>query len=144
MKQLTILFLLFSINVDCDQTIEKEQVLRSVTYSAMTRGSSYSCSIDSKSITVESNGELTQNKTVNIKLIDWKNLQKIVNDISLNAIGNFMSTTNNSTHDRVRIATLVIEADGEVYESESFDEGNPPSELKPLIDLMLTLAETVE
>jgi len=52
--------------------------------------------------------------------------------------------TEKSSVDRVRIAKIKILANGKLYESNSFDEGTPPKELKDLIGIMLTLAKTVE
>jgi len=39
------------------------------------------------------------------------------------------------------IGSLLINKNGQIYESSTFDHGNPPSEIKELIDTLFELAD---
>lgn len=144
MKHLILFLLILSNHKGCGQLTEGKQVLNSITYSVMTRGSSYNCSIDEKKIYIESTSTTTERKSRTISTEEWIELNVTVENIALNEIQNFKGPTTERTFDGARIATVVIKINGESYESEIFDEGSPPEELKSLIDIILALAETVE
>ncbi len=144
MKQLALLFLILTISKSCSQSTEREQVLNSMVYSAMTRGSSYQCNIDKNNISIVVSGTSNQNKSRALQLEEWEELKEALNKITLAEIHNFEAPTEDSAFDGARIAKLLIESDGKFYESAAFDEGVPPEELKSLIDMILALAETVE
>lgn len=141
MKYLVWCFLLFAFNQSCGQSLDDENEINSVTYSASTRGSSYQCTIDKMSIKILSNEESNERR---LSSKEWLAITTEINKISLIDFKNFEKNTNDSALDRSRIAKITILAKGKIYESTSFDEGNPPNELTKLLDIILTLAKTVE
>jgi len=135
------LFFLLAFSQSCDQYPTGNTKISSLTYSANTRGSSYQCTIDSMSIKVQSNEKSNERQ---ITSEDWFAIVAKAKTISLTNLENFKATTDKSSTDRARIAMIKIQANDKIYESTSFDEGNPPNELKELINLMLTMAKTIE
>ncbi|NHF60331.1 hypothetical protein FK220_013335 [Flavobacteriaceae bacterium TP-CH-4] len=125
------------------QTTEEEESL-SIIYEAMTRGSSFHCAVTKGRISVKSSGKTITMETRAIAKKDWQEVEQQLKTVLLEHIGNLEAPSAESQTDRARIATLKVKRGDKIFESAPFDEGNPPKELKPLIDKILALAETVE
>lgn len=69
----------------------------------------------------------------------WKEIQNLVSEIDLKDMNSWEAPTQERFHDGARATTILIEANGEEYSSQSFDEGNPPAELKKLYDYLESL-----
>ena len=126
------------------QTTEEEEESLSIIYEAMTRGSSFHCAVTKGRISVKSSGKTIMMETRAISKKDWQEVERQLETVPLEHMGNLEAPSAESQTDRARIATLKVKKGGKIYESVPFDEGNPPKELKPLIDKILALAETVE
>ncbi len=144
MKHLLIFLLVLATSQECSQLEQDTKVIRSVTYNAMTRGSSFKCIINEKKITVISKGSDLKNGEREISKQQWEDLGRVINRIQLENIGKLNAPSKESSIDAALIASVVITIDDKVFESNTFDHGNPPKELKPLTNKILALAETVE
>jgi hypothetical protein len=113
-------------------------------YLATTRGSSFSCTVTSKGAQIASKGMEQYDKYKLITNQQWLELLKLSNDIALDRLDELKAPSSKSETDRSRIAKLTIRKKDKNFESNSFDEGNPPVVLRPLINYILTLAETVD
>ena len=113
-------------------------------YSATTRGSSFSCTVTSKGVQIASKGMEQYDKYKLITNQQWVELLKLSNDMALDRLDELKAPSSKSETDRSRIAKLTIGKKDKNFESNSFDEGNPPVVLRPLINYILTLAETVD
>ena len=121
-----------------------ESQIISITYSAMTRGSSFTCKIDEHKIQLVSDGSETYEKSKEITKKQWLSILDELEAVALDNLDKLDAPSDESATDRARIATLVVHSTTETYESISFDEGNPPKVLSPLINNMLALAQTVD
>ena len=140
MKHLIGLFVLILAG-SCPQ---KTEVSLSITYKAATRGANFECVINQRHLETRSVG---LDKKVGERILtpqEWKDITETINQIWLQDIPDLRPPSNNSTLDRDLIASLKIVKDNQIYESPSFDAGNPPIELQPLINKIQALAETVE
>ena len=126
-----------------NQTFEEPEI-RSVTYSAMTRGSSFMCKIDEHKIHVVSEGLESYEKSKEITKEQWSLILKDIEGLALDNLNKLDVPSHNSDTDRTRIAVLSVHSTSKDYESIKFDEGNPPKVLSSLINKMLTLAKTVD
>ncbi|MFX0555942.1 hypothetical protein ACOCEA_04050 [Maribacter sp. CXY002] len=126
------------------QTKGTKNELQFVSYTATTRGSSFNCKISADSIKVNVLGTKNKSSTIATKEGDWRILSELVNQLSLDSIKSLKSPTDNRHTDRARIAEIEIKKDDKLYLSNSFDEGSPPKELKPLVDKISLLSQTVE
>lgn len=70
---------------------------------------------------------------------NWKEINRLVNKLELTQIGNWEAPTQARFYDGARATTIIIEVDGKTYNSQSFDEGEPPAQLKELNDYLESL-----
>lgn len=129
-----LIFSLVSLS-NCDsQTLED----LTLNYSAATRGSSITLNATSSEIQYS---DLNGDKKITLSKSEWNEIKELVSEIDVDAIENLKAPSEGSHTDRALVATLSITIGDETYESVNFDHGNPPVELKKLID---GLFETVK
>ena len=144
LKSLFILLWAILANIGCYAQNQKPESDFKVIYIAQTRGSNLEYTIDNRSIIAISNGVEGKNGKTALKNDDKKTIVSLIGAIELDNIKNLIPQSQNYTVDRALIANVRIITNGKEYESSTFDHGNPPKELRSLIDQMLALAETVE
>jgi hypothetical protein len=129
-KTIGIIILVFTVSCSAQQEIN--QVIE-IEYQATTRGSSEMIQIISNKLSYKTNNSLKE------LILDEKKIraiQSVVSDINLAEIKHLTAPSNNRFHDGALIASITIQKEEHVYTSSNFDHGNPPKELKPLIDLL--------
>ncbi len=140
-----ILVLLFPILMaeTCSQNNEQNKEI-SFTYETMTRGSRVNYTLTQEDIKVVRNmgGETKASEKMTSK--DWENLMEKMEEIDVPNISKLKPPSDKRTFDGAAHAILTIKKGDEVYRSNSFDHGNPPSQLKSLVKAILRLGETVE
>lgn len=72
---------------------------------------------------------------------EWNQFTQLVNAIQLSDIPNLEAPSHTSAADRKMSATIRIFLKDKVYESAKFDDGNPPKELKALVEKLFSQAE---
>ncbi|WP_143736404.1 hypothetical protein [Moheibacter sediminis] len=70
---------------------------------------------------------------------DWNKLNNLVSKLDLTQIDQWEGPTQARFYDGAKATTIIIESNGEIYNSQSFDEGQPPAELKELYDYLESL-----
>ncbi len=144
LKSLFILLWATLANTGCYAQKQKLEPDFKVIYTAQTRGSNLEYTIDNKSIIAISNGVEGKNGKTVLNSDDKESIVVLIGAIELDNMKNLIPQSQNYTLDRALIANVIIVTNGKEYESSTFDHGNPPSKLIPLIDKILALAETVE
>ena len=109
-----------------------------INYDAATRGSSIKFEVTSKKVYYKDIEKTIETKT-NSNL--WKEILTIVKQINLSEIENFSPPTSDRNVDAALHATLSISIDNLSYESQTFDHGNPPNELKPIVEVLFKVLE---
>ena len=117
---------------------QKELNLKEVTYEAFTRGSNIELKITTDSIIYTENQKAKRTK---IKSDTWNKIKKLVSKIDLSKIENFSSPTENRNSDKAMHASLKVDVNNVEHVSQTFDHGNPPIALKPLVDFLFKIAE---
>jgi hypothetical protein len=102
-----------------------------IEYSAVTRGTSIEIKVTSKEIKYKKN-EAT--KVVSLVAKQRKVFEELLEKINLENLETFIVPTSNSHSDRALQAALKITKNEKIYVSQTFDHGNPPKELKTLLD----------
>jgi hypothetical protein len=127
----------------CSQNNEQNNEI-SFIYETMTRGSRANYTLTQEDIKVVRNmsGETKASEKMTSK--DWDNLIEKMKEIDVPNISKLKPPSDKRTFDGAAHAILTIKKGDEVYRSNSFDHGNPPSELKSLVKAILRLGETVE
>jgi hypothetical protein len=64
----------------------------------------------------------------------WKSFKTLIEEINLSEMKNFNPPSGKRYVDATLQATISITADKTTYNSQTFDHGNPPKELKKIID----------
>ena len=140
MKLLSLLLLTIFLGKGCEgntkQNIETAQII----YTANTRGYFQEISIEKHVISVKNDrkGKAVQTK---ISDADWKELVQLFQEVELDEIKDLKSPTEKRFYDGAAIANLKINYKGETYESQSFDHGFPPYEIKKIVTKINSLAK---
>lgn len=126
-------------------TMSKKQDQASVTfeYSALSRGTYTNISISKKEISVI-------NKRDSEPIIQpcsetfWNNLLEALKLVSIENLEHLEAPSQKRLYDGAAIANLTIIHNGIVYKSASFDHGNPPKEIEPLVKEILSVSENID
>ena len=140
MKLLSLLLLTIFLGKGCEgntkQNIETAQII----YTANTRGYFQEISIE-KHVISEKNDRKGKAVQTKISDADWKELVQLFQEVELDEIKDLKSPTEKRFYDGAAIANLKINYDGKSYESQSFDHGFPPYEIKKIVTKINSLAK---
>jgi len=125
-------------------TPASQENLSKIIYEASTRGAYFKVIIDKEFIQRTKDRRTTQLDSKACSSNDWKTLSTTIRTIDLRALDKLVSPTDKRTTDAALHATLKIITTSQTYTSKSFDHGNPPEEIKPLVNTILSLAESIE
>ncbi len=114
------------------------------TYETITRGSRANYTLNKEEIKVVKNmgSEIKASEKMTSK--EWEQLMEKMKDIDVPKIHQLKPPSEKRIADGAAHAILTIKVGDEIYKSNSFDHGNPPAALKPLVKAILRLGETVE
>lgn len=128
------LLLLLVVASGCNAQEIPQQI--EINYEAYTRGSSIDLNVTSKGIVYTAKG--TKTKQVVTKS-HWNSIKDLINSIDVENLESFKAPSDNRTRDAALHATVKIKIGDKVYSSQTFDHGNPPKELKPLIESLFKI-----
>jgi hypothetical protein len=111
-------------------------------YTANTRGFYQKITIENQMVTV-SKDRSGNNKVAATKISDkdWKELVGYFENIKLDNLATLKAPTEKRFYDGAAIANLKVIYKDKTYESESFDHGYPPAEIKKLVDKINSFAK---
>lgn len=133
----TFFVLLFSISAFTNCNAQTNNSI-SIEYKAATRGSQVSLIASSEEIIYTS---FDKNLELKMSEHQWDDIKKLVSKIELESISDLKAPSTERYTDRAMIGSLSINKNGKIYESSAFDHGNPPSEIKELIDTLFELID---
>jgi hypothetical protein len=128
-------FLLFFTFISGCNSQNKAGII-TISYEAITRGGSIEINATSELITYK---DLENKKQLKPASSDWKNLIKLIEEINLSEMENFNPPSEDRYVDAALQATISITVDETTYNSQTFDHGNPPKELKKIIDQLFDI-----
>lgn len=140
MKLLSLLFLTIFLSKGCDGDAQKKLEAAQLIYTANSRGFHQEIIIENHiaSIRKDRKGRAVQTKITDA---DWKELINLFKEINLEKIKDLKSPTEKRFYDGAAIANLKVNYEGKNYESQSFDHGFPPLELKKLVTKINSFAK---
>jgi len=142
MKIIMVLLSLIALDKGCCESKINQDVI-SIEYSALSRGTYISIVINKKLISVINNrGSKPETKPCTED--QWETLITLLKTVNIEQIPNLKAPSENRFFDGAAIAKLKITYKGTVYESASFDHGNPPEEIAPLVKEILSISENIE
>jgi hypothetical protein len=111
-------------------------------YTANTRGFYQKITIENQMVTI-SKDRSGNDKPVATKISekDWKELVGYFESLNLDSLATLKAPTEKRFHDGAAIANLKVVYKDKTYETEAFDHGVPPTEIKKLVDKINTFAK---
>ncbi|MBT8234752.1 MAG: hypothetical protein KJO04_01040 [Bacteroidia bacterium] len=76
-----------------------------------------------------------------IEIEEWDVLLSLIEAIELKKLDDMEASTSLQEVDGAPIAGLMVKTMEKRFKSPNFDHGNPPEEIKPLVNAVLELAE---
>lgn len=143
MKIISLLFLTLILGKNCQSQNSMDLNTAKVEYTANSRGLYNNTVIENKTVSVT---KTRDGKPVSSSLTDaqWNNLIKEFQKVNLEEIQNLKAPTQKRFHDGAAMANLKITYKGKTYESQTFDNGNPPEKIKNLVNTILSFSKKVE
>ncbi|CAM1359770.1 conserved exported hypothetical protein [Tenacibaculum litopenaei] len=117
---------------------QKSSGFDKITYKAETRGTQVQITLEGDEVVFNRNG---QQKKYQVSYVRKAKIQKLLSEVSLNALKTLEVPSNKRSSDAALQARLEIEQRGVRYTSPTFDEGNPPTKIKELVHLLLDLSK---
>ncbi|WP_299394444.1 hypothetical protein [uncultured Gelidibacter sp.] len=124
-----------------DAQVGQNQEELTITYEAQTRGFYEKVWADQTGIFFADNRELNNVKTAQISKAVWEELMALKNAINLDALPNLKAPSEKRFSDGAPIGSLIIKTKQAEVESSEFDHGNPPQEIKALVNKLLSIKE---
>ncbi|MBT8295045.1 MAG: hypothetical protein KJO51_01370 [Gramella sp.] len=135
------LILLFSAN-DCSHQAQSQ--IDSVSYETFTRGSTTMYTVTPENIRIKSTGVNAGENSKSISSEDWALLMTSIEKIEVSDLNRLKAPSQSRASDAALHAILSVRKNDTIYKTNSFDHGNAPAEVKPLVQAILRLAENVE
>ena len=127
---LPVLVLLITVSCVAQKT---SQEIEEVVFNAHTRGSSENITVVNYNVFHKTQKD---SKTHFINKDKRETLESIINKIDVSKIADLKAPSNKRMFDGALHASVSIKIGDKTYVSSSFDDNNPPAELKPLVDLL--------
>ena len=125
-------FLVLIIATSC--AVQKsESNIKEVVFDAQTRGRSENITLVSNSLTFKTQKEA---KTFSINKVQREELETVISKIKVKGISDLKAPSDKRTYDGAMNATITLKIGDKTYVSSSFDDDNPPAELKPIVSLL--------
>ena len=126
----------FSLILSCS-SIQQKAVFQKINYKAMTRGYSTEIVLQDNTLKYFKNTKENRSLTITEEIKD--SLNTLIKKINLKTINQLKAPSNNYQFDGAMYATVAVVLNGKTYTSAGFDDDNPPKELTPLVNFLLTL-----
>jgi hypothetical protein len=107
-------------------------------YNAITRGRSENITLRGSTLQYKTTKESI---FINLTKEQLAKVNTEVSKINLNEINTLKAPTNKRFYDGAMHTSILIKSNSMEYTSATFDDTNPPAELKALCDLLLNLAK---
>ena len=142
MKILSLLFLTIFLGNGCDSAKAQDIETAVIEYTANTRGFYQKITVKNQMLTVSKDRD-GNDKPVPTKIsdADWKELVDCFKKVELDSLSEFKAPSEKRFHDGAAIANLKIIIKDKTYETDSFDHGFPPKEIKKLVNTITSLAK---
>lgn len=144
MKFLIALLTVLIISEECSQISSESQRNTEnvkISYQAISRGFYKQLTFEEARMTYSEDRNLLRIDTFKISKNEWKQILELTNKLDLESLENLKAPTDKRLYDGAAHTTITVNLDGKSFNSSSFDEGHPPSELEALVNKMLTISE---
>jgi heat shock protein HslJ len=130
------------------ETIKKSAIVKNnygtqITYQITSRGQFENIQISKNEILVAKDRSLNVRRQYICEQQDWEALNSMIEATNLEIIPKLESPSNKHSTDAALSATFAIQVGDVEYRTVAFDHGNPPEEIKALVNKVLSIKENV-
>lgn len=143
MKSIHLLLLCVLNVLTCNDAMEKQEADMSISYESGTRMSTFEFKMDAKNISITKTGFDAYKKEQDTPADAWEHFQELISRIDLESIESLKMPSSLHASDQAAYGRLVIKTGKQTYTSPMFDDNNPPSEIKALIEEIYNTAEDI-
>jgi len=129
-----VLFLLIITNCNAQNSLNFNEIV----YEASTRGKKNELKVTDKVLIYKENQEVTK---VLLTAKARKEIIALLSKIDVLKIETFVPPSEERLSDKAMHATLTIVIDSKAHVSQTFDNGNPPKELKSLLEYLFKIVQ---
>ncbi len=143
MKIISLLFLTLFLGKSCQSQTDLDMETAKIEYTANTRGFFQNIIVENKTVLITNTRE---GKPVSTSLTEtqWHTVVAEFKKVNLEEIPNLKAPTEKRFHDGAAMANLNITYKGKTYESQTFDNGFPPEQIKKLVETLLSITTKKE
>lgn len=121
-------------------TISMNQI--SISYTGMSGFEQHQINQNEVITSTKGRGETTADAKKEISNKNWKQLNQLVSQLDLTKFETWESPTQERFHDGARATIITIDANGQTYTSQAFDEGNPPAALNDIYKYLESITKS--
>lgn len=140
MKKFATLFLSIVLLSSCGPKLTQEMQNSTITYEALSRGFYLNIQIEGNKMIVMREREKKGIEYI-LKNSELNALEKIFQKIDIENLQDFKGPTEKRFYDGAAIANLSVNYQDQIYTSQSFDHGNPPTEIADFINKIISFTE---
>lgn len=145
MKALSLFFLTLFLAKGCGGDQKQDIASAVVEYEANTRGFYQKITIKNQTVsTTRSRKSEDAPKAEKISDANWNDLVTEFQKVDLKKLPDLKAPTEKRYYDGAAIANLKVIYQDKTYETSGFDHGQPPAEIAPLVNKILSLAKKDE
>lgn len=126
---------------NCSKRDELIMDITEIRYTAATRGYYYQVQVSPMVMQIRMDRNTPDELIYRVDAESWDGLLALIEAIELDKLESLKGNKESQAVDRSAYATLRVFTGEKEFQSTPFDHGNPPEEIKPLIDAVLLLAE---
>ena len=141
MKKFAAIVLLALFAVGCASALKKESDKISFEYEAITRGSYKKVIVKQDTVITIKDRDLKDVVTAGLKNGEWNSLLKSLEGVNLEGLNEIKVPSVKHQVDAAPIANLKVIRGNKTYQSKSFDHGNPPQEIKDVVDKIMAASD---
>jgi len=118
---------------------EEAQSDRVITYEANTRGFYEKIWMDGNTLKFTNDRQGLEVQSKELSKTQKADISKLLNSVELKTLSQLESSSKAHQYDGAAMATVEITSGKSSYKTKTFDHGNPPGQLKPLVEKLLSL-----
>jgi hypothetical protein len=139
MKNL-ILLLLTIIATGCATSLQNDSKDIVIEYSAITRGRNMNILVRQGSVSTTSTVGSKATTTAIVSAAQWNDVIAALDKVNLDKISGLKPPSDKRAYDGALIGNLKVTVKDKIYESSSFDHGNPPAEIAEVVNKVIALS----
>jgi hypothetical protein len=127
-----------------DGAQKKTEMVKEITYLAVSRGLYLSIAIANDSISFTNNRQMKSEVIYVIPQGEKEILISLINDINEKSLPHLEAPSKMHQFDGAAIATLELTTTKNSYKTVAFDHGNPPKPIQAVVEKMLSIKSMIE